>query len=258
MSISDGTFRLDGQAGMVTGSANGIGKALAIGLAVAGANIVVADLASQREASEDTAAQVRAAGRRALVVDLDVTQLASIESAVAAGVSEFERLHFLVNNAGVNIRKPVLDYGEAEWDKIVSVNLKGVFFCTQVVARHMVTRGGGSIVNIASQLATVAMPLRGIYAITKAGVAHMAKVFATELGPEGVRVNAVGPTFVSTAFTTQMFTDPQFISENLPKIPSGRFGTPEDVLGAVRFLLSPAAELVNGHLLLVDGGYTAW
>ena len=258
MSEPDVSYRLDGQVGMITGSANGIGKALAVGLAAAGADLVVADLPEQRANAEDTAQQVRAAGRRVLLVGLDVTQVASIEAAVADAVSELGRLDFLVNNAGINIRKPVLDYAEAEWDKLLSVNLKGAFFCSQTAARQMIAQGRGKIVNIASQLATVAMRGRSIYAITKAGLAHMARVFALELGPCGITVNAVGPTFVSTPLTTPMFTDPQFIAENLPRIPSGRFGTTNDVLGAVRFLLSPAADLINGQLLLVDGGYTIW
>lgn len=249
-------YRLDGQAGMITGAANGIGKALAIGLAEAGANIVVADLPSQRENALDTARQVEAHNKQALVVDLDVTSLPSIESAVRATVETFGCIDFLVNCAGVNIRKPALEYTEAEWDKIVSVNLKGAFFCTQIAAREMVKQRRGKIVQIASQLAVVAMKDRSIYAITKAGVAHLAKAFALELGPFGITVNAVGPTFVSTPLTTSMFSDPAFIAENLPRIPSGRFGTVEDVLGAVRFLLSSAADLINGHLLLVDGGYT--
>jgi len=249
-------YRLDGQAGMVTGSANGIGKALAIGLAEAGASIVVADLPSQRENALDTAREVQARGVQALVLDLDVTSLPSIEAAIRTTVETFGRIDFLVNCAGVNIRKPVLEYTEAEWEKIVSVNLKGVFFCTQIAAREMVKQGHGKIVQIASQLAVVAMKDRSIYAITKAGVAHLAKAFALELGPFGITVNAVGPTFVSTPLTTAMFSDPAFIAENLPRIPSGRFGTPQDVLGAVRFLLSSAADLINGHLLLVDGGYT--
>jgi 2-deoxy-D-gluconate 3-dehydrogenase len=245
-------FRLDGQIGLITGSANGIGRALAIGLAQAGADIVVADLPRQQEAAEETAAAVRAAGRQALVLELDVTNVASIEAVLA----EFGRIDFLVNNAGMNIRKPVLEYTESEWDRMTAVNLKGVFFCTQVIARQMVAQGHGRIVNIASQLAEVAMADRSIYAITKAGVAHMARAFGLELACNGIRVNAVAPTFVSTPLTTSMFTDPKFVGENLPKIPCGRFGTPADVLAAVQFLLSPAAELVNGHLLVVDGGYT--
>ena len=170
MSEQEVSYRLDGQVGLITGSANGIGKALAVGLAAAGADIVVADLVGQRPNAEDTARQVRALGRRALVVTFDVTRVASIERVVEECVSEFGRLDFLVNNAGVNVRRPVLEYTEAEWDGIASVNLKGVFFCSQIAARQMVAQGRGKIVNIASQLATVAMRGRSIYAITKAGV----------------------------------------------------------------------------------------
>lgn len=251
-------YGLSGKRGIVTGSANGIGQALAIGLAEAGADVVIADLAAQRDAAQETAQAVRDRGREAMVVALDVTSLASIQAMMSQVVEQWGRIDFLVNNAGINIRKPVLDYVESDWDKVAAVNLKGVFFCTQVVARQMVAQGGGRIVNIASQLASVAMPERSIYAITKAGAAHMAKAFAVELGGQGVAVNAVGPTFVSTPMTTSMFTDPNFVAANLPKIPSGRFGNTSDVLGAVRFLLSPAADLINGQLLLVDGGYTSW
>jgi len=252
------SYRLDGQAGIVTGAANGIGKRLAQGLAEASADVAIADLPGQREAEEDTVQKVReASGREAVIVPLDVTDLASIESAVEHCQEAFGRIDFLVNCAGINVRKPVLDYTETDWDRIQAVNLKGVFFCSQVVARRMVQQpGGGSIVNIASQLASVAMAERSIYAVTKAGVAHMTRAMALELAPRGVRLNAVGPTFVSTPLTTSMFTDAEFIDENLPKIPWGRFGTTADVLGTVRFLLSPAAELINGQLILIDGGYT--
>jgi len=256
--IDDRSYRLDERVGIITGAANGIGRELAIGLAAAGAHIVVADLPTQRAAADDTAAGVAAHDRKALVVDMDVTDLESIEATVERAVDAFGRLDFLVNNAGINIRKPILEYSEDDWDAINRVNLKGTFFCTQIAARQMVQQGGGKIVNIASQLAVVAMHDRSIYAITKAGVAHMAKTFALELAAKGITVNAVGPTFVSTPLTTSMFSDPEFIAQNLPRIPAGRFGTPSDVLGAVRFLLSPAADLITGQLLLVDGGYTAW
>lgn len=255
--IDDTSYRLDGQVGIVTGSANGIGRELAIGLAGAGADIVVADLPSQAAAAEDVAERVRAQRRRALVVPLDVTDVRNIQAAIGETLAGLGRLDFLVNNAGINVRKPILDYVEEDWDRMLAVNLKGAFFCTQLAARHMVQQGHGRIVSIASQLAVVAMHDRSIYAITKAGVAQMARAFAVELGSRGVTVNAVGPTFVSTPMTTSMFTDPEFVAENLPRIPSGRFGTTSDVLGAVRYLLSPAADLINGHLLLVDGGYTA-
>ncbi|MHB1356481.1 MAG: SDR family NAD(P)-dependent oxidoreductase [Anaerolineae bacterium] len=256
--MKDASYRLDEQVGIVTGAANGIGRELAIGLAQAGAHIVICDLPSQRAQSEETAQAVMREGCQALMIDLDIRNLASIEVAVGSTVDTFGHLDFLVNNAGINIRKPFLDYSEADWDAISSVNLKGVFFMSQIAARAMVRQQHGKIVNIASQLAVVAMQNRSIYAITKAGVAHMAKALAVELGPFGITVNAVGPTFVATKFSESMFSDPAFVAENLPRIPSRRFGTPSDVLGAVRFLLSPAADLINGHLLLVDGGYTSW
>jgi 2-deoxy-D-gluconate 3-dehydrogenase len=252
------SFRLDDQCGIVTGAAGGIGQAIALGLAQAGAHVVLADLPQQLAAAEETAQRVRALGRQALVLALDVTSIASIQACVDQTVEAFGRLDYMVNNAGINIRKPVLDFTECDWDKVEAVNLKGVFFCTQYAARQMVKQGGGRMVLLASQLATVAMHDRAIYCITKAGVAHMAKCFAVELGGQGVSVNAIGPTFVATPLTTSMFTNPEFVAANLPKIPSGRFGTTDDVVGAVRFLLSPAADLINGHLLMVDGGYTAW
>ncbi|MCE5257875.1 MAG: glucose 1-dehydrogenase [Chloroflexi bacterium] len=256
--MQDSDYRLEGQVGIVTGAANGIGQALAIGLAQAGADIVICDLPAQHQQAEQTAQAVTAVGCKALVLELDVRSAASIETAVSSACNSFGRLDFLVNNAGVNIRRPFLEYSEAEWDAISSVNLKGVFFMSQAAARQMVRQQHGKIVSIASQLAAVAMQNRSIYAVTKAGVAHMMKALAVELGPYGITANAVGPTFVATQLSESMFKDPAFIAENLPRIPAGRFGSPGDVLGAVRFLLSPAADLVNGHLLLVDGGYTCW
>ncbi len=252
------SYRLDGQVGIVTGGAGAIGRVLATGLAEAGADIVIGDLASQHASGDETAELVRQQGRETLVADVDVTDVATIEALVQATVDTFGKVDWMVNCAGINIRKPVLEYTESEWDRLVDVNLKGLFFCTQIAARQMATQGHGKIVNIASQLAIVAMPERSIYAITKAGVAHMAKAFAVELAPLGITVNAVGPTFVSSPLTTAMFEDPVFVNENLPRIPAGRFGEPSDVLGAVRFLLSPAANLITGQLLIVDGGYTSW
>lgn len=256
--VNDASYRLDGQAGIVVGGAGGIGQVLALGLAQAGSHVIIADLASKLGDAEAVAGSVRVEGRKALALAIDVTNVESIQQVTSRVVAEFGAIDWMIDCAGVNIRKPVLDYSEREWDLMVDINLKGTFFCTQVVARQMVQQKHGRIVNIASQLAVVAMRDRSIYAITKAGVAHMAKAFAIELAPHGVAVNAVGPTFVSTPLTADMFTDPEFIREYLPHIPAGRFGTPEDVLGTVRFLLSPAADLINGQLILVDGGYTSW
>lgn len=252
------SFDLTGKAGVIIGGAGGIGQTLAHGLAAAGADVLIADLPAQRAQAELTAQSLAQYGRRALALDLDITSLASIEQMVAQATQELGRLDWLVNSAGINIRKPVLEYTEGDWDRMLAVNLKGAFFVTQAAARAMLPQGRGRIVHIASQLAAVAMHDRAIYAITKAGLAHLCKAFAVELAPYGLAFNAVGPTFVSTPLTTSMFDDPAFIGENLPRIPAGRFGTTDDVLGAVHYLVSDAAALVNGHLLLVDGGYTAW
>lgn len=252
------SFDLSGTVGLVVGGAGGIGQTLATGLAAAGADIVIADLPAQRGHAEEVAAAIRHTGRQVACLDLDITAVASIEAMMVEAMARFGRLDWLVNSVGMNIRKPVLDYVESDWDRMVAVNLKGAFFLTQAAARAMTPQGRGRIVHVASQLATVAMHDRSIYAITKAGLAHLCRAFAVELAPHGLTFNSVGPTFVSTPLTTSMFGDAAFIAENLPRIPAGRFGTTDDVLGAVHFLVSEAAALVNGHLLLVDGGYTAW
>ncbi|NLX36607.1 MAG: SDR family oxidoreductase [Chloroflexi bacterium] len=252
------SFDLAGMTGVIIGGAGGIGQTLSKGLASAGADLLIADLPSQRVQAEEVAHDIVAMGRQAATLDLDVTSLVSIETMVSQAIERFGRIDWLVNTAGMNIRKPVLDYTEQDWDRMLAVNLKGAFFMTQAAARVMQPRRRGRIVHIASQLAAVAMHDRSIYAITKAALAHMCKAFAVELAPYGLTFNAVGPTFVSTPLTTSMFSDPVFVDENLPHIPAGRFGTTDDVLGAVHYLVSDAAALVNGHLLLVDGGYTAW
>lgn len=256
--MSPASFDLTGTVGLIVGGAGGIGQTLATGLAAAGADIIIADLPAQRAQAEKVAAAIQQAERQAVCLDLDITSVASIETMIAAAMAHSGRLDWMVNSVGMNIRKPVLDYVESDWDRMVAVNLKGAFFLTQAAARAMAPQRHGRIVHVASQLASVAMHDRSIYAITKAGLAHLCRTFTVELAQFGLTFNAVGPTFVSTPMTTSMFGDPAFIAENLPHIPAGRFGTTDDVLGAVQFLVSDAAALVNGHLLLVDGGYTAW
>lgn len=256
--MAAGSFDLSGTTGIVVGGAGGIGQTIATGLAKAGAEVIVADLATKREQADEVVAAIRATGHHADVAEVDITSVHSIEAMVSSTMAQHTGIDWLVNSAGMNIRKPVLDYVEAEWDRMVAVNLKGAFFLTQAAARAMLPQGHGRIVHVASQLAAVAMHDRSIYAITKAGLAHLCRAFAVELAPRGLTFNAVGPTFVSTPLTTSMFSDPAFIAETLPRIPAGRYGTADDVLGAVHYLVSDAAALVNGHLLLVDGGYTAW
>ena len=251
------SMRLDEKVAVVTGTGSGIGRALAIGLAHAGADVVGTELPGKLADAEATVAEVEAEGRRGLALPLEVRDLASIDAMVRAAVAEMGRIDILVNNAGINIPRPALEFTEEEWDAVLDINLKGVFFCSQRVAREMVEGGGGKIVNIASQNGVVGYYKRAAYCSSKAGVVNLTRVLAIEWAEHGIRVNAVGPTFILTPLTQSTFDDPVLREDLLRRIPLGRVGQPEDVVGAVVFLASPAADLVTGHTLLVDGGWTA-
>jgi NAD(P)-dependent dehydrogenase (short-subunit alcohol dehydrogenase family) len=196
-------------------------------------------------------------GKRAWPVPLQFPNLASIDAAVSEAIKAFGRVDVLVNNAGVNIPKDALDVTEADWDGVVDVNLKGLFFMSQRVAREMVKTGGGKIVNVASQNGVIGYYKRAAYCSSKAGVVNLTRVLALEWAQHKINVNAVGPTFVLTPLTQSTFDDPDIRADLLQRIPLGRVGQPEDVVGAVVFLASPAASLITGHTLLVDGGWTA-
>ena len=190
-------------------------------------------------------------------MSLNVTSLKSIERMVEKATERFGGIDILVNNAGINISKPALEVTEQDWDRVLAVNLKGVFFCSQAVARGMIRRKSGKIVNIASQNGVIGYYNRAAYCSSKAGVVNLTRVLAIEWAEQNINVNAVGPTFVRTPLTEKLFQDESFSSEVLRRIPLGRLGKPEDVAGAVVFLSSPAADLITGHTLLVDGGWTA-
>lgn len=252
------SMRLDGAIALVTGAGSGIGRALAVAMAEAGADCVMTELPARLAELDAVAAAVSAVGRRALAVPLELPNLASIDAAVAAAVREFGRVDILVNNAGINIPRPALDVSEEDWDRVLDVNLKGTFFMSQRVARSMVASGrGGKIINVASQNGVVGYYKRAAYCASKAGVVNLTRVLALEWAPHRINVNAVGPTFILTPLTQSTFDDPVLREDLLRRIPLGRAGTPEDVVGAVVFLASAAAELVTGHTLLVDGGWTA-
>ena len=181
----------------------------------------------------------------------------SIDALVRNAVAEFGRIDVLVNNAGVNIPRAALEITEADWDRVLDVNLKGLFFLSQRVAREMIGAGGGKIVNIASQNGVVGYFKRAAYCSSKAGVVNLTRVLALEWAEHKILVNAVAPTFVLTPLTQSTFDDPVLREDLLKRIPLGRVGQPEDVAGAVVFLASPAADMITGHTLLVDGGWTA-
>jgi len=199
------TFRLDGRTAIVTGSGSGMGRAFSVALAHAGADVVITELPGKDEAAESTAEEVRAAGRRALTLALDVTQLSSIETMVKLVVAEWGRIDILVNNAGVNIRQFAVDVTEDAWDRIVDTNQKGVFFCSQAVGRHMIERGeGGKVINIASQIGLVGDHQRAVYCSSKAGVINLTRALALEWAPHRINVNAIAPTYVRTPLSPQI------------------------------------------------------
>lgn len=248
---------LEGKVAMVTGAGSGIGKATAIALAESGADCVVSELPERLANLEPVCEAISQLGRRAVPLPLRLPELASIDAFVTDAVREMGHLDILVNNAGINTPRPALEVSEEEWDRILGVNLKGVFFMAQRVAREMIRTGGGKIVNIASMNGVVGYYKRAAYCASKAGVVNLTRVLAIEWAEHQINVNAVGPTFILTPLTQSTFDDPTMRADLLSRIPLGRVGQPEDVASAVVFLAGPGAGMVTGHTLLVDGGWTA-
>ena len=248
-------FRLDGQVALVTGASRGIGHDLVLALAAAGAAVAagartVADV-------DELVAEVVASGCRGIGVELDVTSRASIDAAIARVTEAVGPIDILVNNAGLGFNHDAVDVTEADWDAMMDVNLKGLFFVTQAVGRGMLERRYGRIVSLSSQASLVGIPRHAVYSAGKGGVNQLTKVLALEWSPFGVTVNAVAPTFIRTPGTAERLDDPDFAADVLARIPVGRFGTTSDVAAAVLYLASPAAGLVTGTILAVDGGWTS-
>lgn len=248
-------FDLDGRVALVTGASQGLGRAIALALANAGADVA---LGLHDASGPSPAAEIQAMGRRALPIQMDMLDLDQVRAAIDTVIGELGRLDVLVNNAGVSPEDPAEDVTEANFDLTLGVNVKGVFFASQAAGRAMIRQGFGRIVSLSSQAGFVALPTESVYCMSKAAVAHLTKCLAVEWGRHGVTVNAVAPTFVRTPGTEGALANPAFKAETLERIAAlHRIGEPMDVAGAVVFLASPAASLITGHTLLIDGGWTA-
>jgi NAD(P)-dependent dehydrogenase (short-subunit alcohol dehydrogenase family) len=249
-------FALTDQVALVTGAARGLGRSIALALANAGAHVALGLRVAGT--ADDLVAEIESMGRRALAVPMDVLDLAQVGPAVDAVVDHFGRLDILVNNAGLGPENLAVDVIEADYDLTFDTNVKGLFFASQAAGRVMIRQGYGRIVNLSSQAGFIALPTEAIYCASKAAVAHLTKCLAVEWGQYGITVNAVAPTFIRTDGTAEALADPAFEAEVRERIAAlHRVGEPVDVAGGVVFLASPAASLITGTTLMIDGGWTA-
>lgn len=247
------SFDLAGRVAMVTGANTGIGRAIAVALAEAGADIV----AVGRTPAEETVATVRALGRRAAMLSADFSTSEPVERVVGETVAEFGRLDILVNNAGIIRRADALEFSEDDWDAVMNTNLKSLFFLSQAAGRRMIAQRSGKIINIASMLTFQGGIRVASYTASKSGVGGLTRLLANEWAGKGVNVNAIAPGYIATNNTAALQADPVRNRGIVERIPAGRWGEPSDIGGAAVFLASDAARYVHGHILAVDGGWLA-
>jgi 2-deoxy-D-gluconate 3-dehydrogenase len=245
-------FKLNGKVAIVTGSSTGLGQGMVMGLAEAGADIVGVDYVE----SSETAKLIADIGRRYLEVTADLSTTEPIQRIVDSALSEFGRVDILVNNAGIIRRADAVDFSEKDWDDVMNVNVKSIFFLSQAVARHFLKeKKRGKIISTASLLSFQGGIRVPSYTASKSGVAGITRLLANEWAPHGINVNAIAPGYMATNNTAALRADGKRNAQILVRIPAGRWGLPEDLKGAVVFLASSASDYVNGHLLLVDGGW---
>jgi 2-deoxy-D-gluconate 3-dehydrogenase len=247
------SFDLTGKVALVTGANTGIGQAIAVALAEAGADVALAG----RSEPTETLAMISATGRRAVSIRADLGSIAPVQHVVEETIAGLGRVDILVNNAGIIRRADLLEFSEEDWDAVVDTNLKSLFFLSQAAARHMVARGSGKIINIASLLTFQGGVRVPSYAAAKSGVGGVTKAMANELAASGVQVNAIAPGYIATNNTAALQADETRNRQIVERIPTGRWGRPEDIAGAAVFLAAPASDYVTGHILAVDGGWLA-
>lgn len=255
---ADTIFRLDDQTALVTGGGSGIGRSTAMLLAEAGARVIVAD--RDADSGEEAAACILRQGGSARAVQVDVTDETAIERMFDDVISQEGTIDHLVNSAGLAIRRPATDHLVSDWERVVSVNMTGVFLCARTAARHMIAaKRDGSIINVASIMGLSGGGLYPniSYQTTKGAVVNMTRALAVEWAPHGIRVNAVAPTYVRTPFIAPLLAQPELVAKIEAMTPLGRLAEPDDVAAAILFLSSRAAAMITGHTLPVDGGFLA-
>ena len=251
--MTSSIFSLSGRVAMVTGANTGLGQAIAVALASAGADIV----AVGRSEPTETQASVQSLGRRFLAVHADLANTGTVPTVVESALAQFGQIDILVNNAGIIRRTDAVDFTEADWDAVVDVNLKSVFFLTQAVGRHMIRAGRGKVINIASLLSFQGGIRVASYTASKSAVAGLTRLLANEWAAKGVNVNAIAPGYFSTSNTSALRADENRNRDILARIPAGRWGQPQDLGGAAVFLAAPASDYVHGAIIPVDGGWLA-
>lgn len=245
-------FDLTGRTAIVTGASRGLGKAMALSLAEAGANIVITDVLDTKEAVKE----IEALGVKALGLKVDVTKAKDIENMVKKVLQKFKKIDILINNAGIYFPTPVASMAEKDWDKITNVDLKGNMMCARAAGKEMIRQKSGVIVNIASVAGIMAFAQSAAYNVSKAAVIMLTKTLAAEWAAYGIRVNAICPGIFATDMTKGTLADKGFQTTIKTKIPMGRYATPDELMGAVLYLASDASSYTTGHALVVDGGWT--
>jgi NAD(P)-dependent dehydrogenase (short-subunit alcohol dehydrogenase family) len=249
-------FDLTGQTALVTGAARGLGRAISLALAHAGADVALG--LRDVNSADDVAREIESMGRRVCRLQMDISHLDQVFRAVEDTASRLGKLDILVNNAGISPENPAENVREEDFDLTLAINLKGTFFASQAAGRIMIGQKYGRIINMGSQAGFAALPTESIYCMTKAGISHLTKCLAVEWGKHNITVNAVAPTFIRTPGTEEVLARPEFYADVVERIAAlHRIGDPMDVAGAIVFLASPAASLITGETILIDGGWTA-